>query len=110
MVVYARKYLEDYVSTLSPPSRESFVTVNALNVEKGILDVDVHSNVASKISQRINSGLWLITEKSVEAGLNYNWNTLLIKFKRSLDLDFIPPYDGRSLLFHFIIYKYNSAK
>lgn len=103
IIIYLRKYLEDYLSTIGPPAKR--VNVNEFDVEKGILDVDINDEITTKILKLFGMGirgLIFVTEKSVEAGLHYNWNTLLIKFKRIADLDFIPPYDGKYDVFFLI--------
>lgn len=91
----AKEWLEDYLTRLSPPSAKNFMVVNAFNTEKGIADIDLHSNIGMKISNRVQSAISMLVRRAMNIGERYNWNTAFIIFKRVWDLNFLPPYDGK---------------
>lgn len=103
IIVYLRKHVKDYWSKTSSSSKRIIVHQN--DTQKGLVDVDIDDGMISNslylFSMVINS-LLSAGRKSEENGLNYN-QSILSKFKRIGDLDFIPPYDGK-YDFYFTVY------
>lgn len=103
IIIYLRKHVKNYWSKTSSSSKRIIVHQN--DTQKGLVDVDIHDGMISNslylLSMVVNSVL-SVPKKSEENGLNYN-RSILTKFKKIRDLDFIPPYDGK-YDFYFTIY------
>ncbi|XP_035206456.1 apolipophorins-like, partial [Stegodyphus dumicola] len=104
---YAEKCLEDYLTSLSPPSLKHVFVVNSFDMETAIIDTDVHTGIGDVILFRIVRLSLALADRIVSIPLRYNWNTLLVKLKRHADLNFFPPYETQAMILanqHFITF------
>ncbi|XP_054709196.1 apolipophorins-like [Uloborus diversus] len=107
MYARAKKCFEDYLLTIDPPTPSKLITVHKIDVEKGIMDFDLHTRAINQIISRITSISLTIAETIIDHSDQYNWNTLVVKVKRIADLNFFPPYEAQAMVIrnhHFITF------
>lgn len=104
IIIYLRTHVKDYWSKTSSSSKR--IVVHQNDTQKGLVDVDIHDGMISNslylLSMVVNS-LLSVQKTPAESYLSYN-QRIVTKFKRIVDLDFIPPYDGKYDFYFFCLF------